>query len=434
MYETTESLLLEAKAKTENDPLKAFRDEFHFPPHVNSYGKRVNTTYLCGNSLGLQPKRVREKMDELLSDWATLGVEGHFKGPRPFKTSHRRVAEALGVLCGAKESEVVAMGSLTTNLHLLLASFYKPSGKRTKILMEAGAFPSDQYTIETHLKWHGLNPEEHIVEVAPKKGKRCIEDNDIIDAIISTGDELALVMFAGVQYATGQVFDMERITEAGHSVGAMVGFDLAHAIGNVALDLHDWGVDFAAFCTYKYLNSGPGGIAGIFVHHKHSNKKTTFRLAGWWGYDEPTRFLMRKGFEPMLGAEGWQQSNPPVMLIAALEASLELFMEAGWENVLKKGVELNHYLRKLLSQPEFSEVEIITPKDCGNQLSLVVPKGKRVFEYLIEHGVIGDWREPDIIRVAPAPLYNNFDDVTEFCERLHQGLMAAGVVSQFRTA
>jgi kynureninase len=408
----------------EQDELKSFRSKFHFPTIHNK-----QALYFTGNSLGLQPKTAKAAIIDELDSWANLGVEGHFHGKNPWFEYHHRFKSGSAMLVGAKESEVVLMNTLTANLHFLMVSFYQPKRKRIKIICEAKAFPSDQYALETQVKFHGLDPKEALIEVGPREGEHLIHQEDIIAAIEKAGDELALVMIGGMNYYTGQKMDMQRITEAGHKVGAKVGFDLAHAVGNVKLDLHNWQVDFACWCTYKYLNSGPGSIGGIFVHEKHGNNNDLPRFAGWWGYDQETRFLMEPGFVPMQGADGWQLSNAPVMALAPIKSSLDIFEEAGMEKLLAKQAKLTGYLEFLVNQisdeADGASFEIITPKDSaerGCQLSILVTgKGKELFDYLVANSVIGDWREPNVIRIAPVPLYNSFEDVYQFGQILKAG-------------
>lgn len=396
------------------DPLCSFREKFLFPTfHVG------NMVYFTGNSLGLQPKSAKKLINEELDEWAKFGVEGHFMAKRPWYAYHEFLTKYTANIVGAKEHEVVVTHSLTTNLHLLMVSFFRPSGKRTKILCEAKAFPSDQYALESQLRFHGLNPAEHLVEVGPRTGEHLIREEDILGRIEGLGDELALVMIGGVNYYTGQLFDMEKITKAGHGVGAVVGFDLAHAAGNVNLKLHKWGIDFAVWCGYKYLNSSPGGVSGIFVHERHADKPELPRFAGWWGYDKATRFKMESGFKPMYGAEGWQLSNAPVLGMAAHLASLEIFDQAGMDRIGEKRDVLTAYLEFVIDDvskkhADKCRFEIITPRDKskrGAQLSILVHgQGKALFDALSAQGVVADWREPNVIRVAPAPLYNSFED------------------------
>ncbi len=416
VYETT---LEYAQSKDQVDTLFPFRERFHFPQHN---GKDVY--YFCGNSLGLQPKSVEYLMNAELRDWARHGVEGHFRAAYPWFSYHHIFTERLAKITGALNSEVVAMNALTVNLHLLMLSFYRPSGTRYKILMEAGAFPSDQYAVETQVRMHGLDPEDAIIEITPAPGAHLIEDIDIINGIKEAGDSLALVMIGGVNYYTGQFFDLEGITKAAHSVGAYCGFDLAHAVGNVPLQLHNWNVDFACWCSYKYLNSGPGGVAGAFVHERYSNDAGQFRLAGWWGNDEKTRFKMEKGFEPQPGAAGWQMSNAPVFNMVAHNASLDIFDKAGLDALRAKSVDLTGYMEFLLSQVKHLDFQVITPSEPhrrGCQLSMLFGNnGKKIFDFLTENGVVADWREPNVIRIAPVPLYNTYED----CYRLYELLMA----------
>ncbi|MBL3656973.1 kynureninase [Fulvivirga sediminis] len=409
-----------AQHKDQIDSLKDFRDQFHIP-ELN--GKA--SIYFTGNSLGLQPKTTAKYVNEELEGWATLGVEGHFhSNKRPWFEYHKFSKETLSKIMGANPSEVVSMNSLTTNLHLLLISFYRPTKERYKIIMEAGAFPSDQYAVESQIKLHGFDYEDALIEVHPKEGKNTLDIDDINSAIDEAGDSLALVLFGAVQYYTGQFFPIKEITEATHKVGAIAGFDLAHAAGNVPLSLHDDEVDFAAWCTYKYLNSGPGGISGIFVHDKHGLNPDTPRLAGWWGHDESSRFKMEKGFKPMPGADGWQTSNVNIMSSAINLAALEIFDKAGMEALRKKSIELTGFLEFLLKKLE--GIRIITPEnpaERGCQLSLEAKKnGKAAFNQLTEAGVVADWREPNAIRVAPVPLYNTFSEVYRFYDILKQAV------------
>lgn len=394
------------------DPLRAYRSQFLFPKHA---GKPA--LYFCGNSLGLQPKTMRRALMAELDQWQQYGVEGHFRGENPWMYYHKLLKPQTARLVGGLPEEVVVMNTLTVNLHLMLVSFYRPQGTRYKIMMEAGAFPSDQYAIETQLRWHGLDPSDALIEIAPRAGSDHLHTEDILDAISTAGSSLALVMFSGVNYYTGQFFDIESITRAAHSVGAYAGFDLAHAAGNLPLRLHDWGVDFAVWCSYKYLNSGPGGPSGVFVHARHASNADLPRFGGWWGHDEQLRFQMRKGFSPMYGADGWQQSNAQILSFAAHKASLDLFDAVGMEALHKKSVQLTAYLEWILAlhNPAGNRYKQITPLDSnarGCQISLLTDlNGKKMFDYLSEHGVICDWREPNVIRFAPVPLYNSFEDV-----------------------
>jgi kynureninase len=408
-----------ARSLDQMDTLFPFRERFHFPQHE---GK--DTVYFCGNSLGLQPKSVQYLMQAELEDWAKYGVEGHFMARNPWFSYHKLFTERLTRIVGAKPQEVVATNTLTVNLHLLMISFYRPKGNRYKILMETGAFPSDQYAVETQVRMHGYSPEDAIIEIAPKPGQYLIEEDDICKAIAQAGDSLALVMIGGVNYYSGQFFDLQKITAAAHQVGAYAGFDLAHAVGNLPLQLHDWDVDFACWCSYKYLNSGPGGVGGLFVHEKHTQNPDTFRLAGWWGNSETTRFKMEKGFVPVPTAESWQMSNAPVFNMVAHNASLDIFDKAGMQALRAKSKQLTGYLYFLLKKVDNLSFQIITPEDPerrGCQLSLLFTEhGKAVFEYLSQRGVIADWREPNVIRIAPVPLYNSYEDVFRFYELLTQ--------------
>ncbi|MFM7666727.1 MAG: kynureninase [Bacteroidota bacterium] len=421
-----ESSLAFAQTMDANDPLKDFRNQFHFPTF---HEKPIR--YFTGNSLGLQPKKAAQYIHEELEAWATYGVEGHFLAKRPWYAYHENLTEYTAEVVGAKPIEVVVTHSLTTNLHLLLVSFFRPSGKRTKILCEAKAFPSDQYALESQIKFHGLSM-EHLVEVGPREGEHLIREEDVLAKIEELGDDLALVMIGGVNYYTGQLFDMEKITKAGHAAGAVVGFDLAHAAGNINLQLHDWGVDFAAWCGYKYLNSSPGGVSGMFVHERHANKPELPRFSGWWGYNKESRFKMEPGFVPMPGAEGWQLSNAPVLGMAAHLASLELFHEAGMERIGRKRDILTAFLEFIIQDvseqnKERCTFEIITPSDKtkrGAQLSILVHgQGKSLFDKLSDEGVIADWREPNVIRIAPAPLYNSFEDCYWFGKFLEKSIL-----------
>jgi len=407
------------------DPLAAYREQFHFPQHNGN-----DVYYFTGNSLGLMPKSVRDYLDTELDSWACCGVEGHFEGPHPWMHYHKLFSEKAARLVGALPEEVVVMNTLTVNLHLAMVSFYRPQGKRTKIVMEGGAFPSDQYAVESQVKFHGLDPETHIIELIPRPGEQNLRTEDILAVLQKHADEIALVMLGAVNYYTGQWFEMEKITQAGHALGAVVGFDLAHAAGNVPMQLHDWGVDFAVWCSYKYLNSGPGGPSGLFVHQKHGNNADLPRFAGWWGHREDERFQMKKGFQPMSGAAGWQLSNAQVFASAPHLASLALFDEVGMARLREKSLKLTGYLEFLLGellreQPECGLV-ILTPSDPmqrGCQLSLFARKnGRKLFDYLSAHGVIADWREPDVIRVAPVPMYNRFEDVYQFVALLKSGV------------
>jgi len=419
-----ENTLAFAQSMDHADPLSGFRDDFLFP---QQNGKPF--IYLCGNSLGLQPKVAREVLNEQLNNWHNLAVEGWFEGDNPWMFYHKELKKLMGPLVGASAKEVCPMNTLTVNLHLLMVSFYKPTKRRFKVIMEAGAFPSDQYAIESQVRFHGYDPKDVIVEVAPRADEHTLRTEDILAQIVEQGDELALLLFGGVNYFTGQWFDMEAITKAGHAVGAVVGFDLAHAAGNVPLRLHDWNVDFACWCSYKYQNSGPGGISGIFVHEKHFTDTTLNRFAGWWGYQEAQRFKMEKGFVPEPGADGWQVSCTQVMPMALYFASLQIFEKAGFIMPLRnKSKTLTSYLFYVINEVNKDlnneQFEIITPlneKARGAQVSIIAKqKGKEIFEKLVANNVLGDWREPNVIRLSPVPLYNSFEDVFRTGELLLQ--------------
>ena len=400
------------------DALGHFRDKFYIPKQPNG----EDVLYFTGNSLGLQPKSAADYIEQELKDWKTLGVEGHFKAKNPWMPYHEFLTEQMANVVGARAIETVVMNSLTVNLHLLMVSFYRPTPERHKIVIEAGAFPSDQYAVASQIKFHGFNVADSLIELKPRENEIVLQTEDIEKTIAENGDSIALILLGGVNYYTGQLFDMRRIAEAGHKSGAIVGFDLAHAAGNVELNLHDWNADFAAWCSYKYLNSGPGGIAGVFVHERHAESFDLPRFAGWWGHDKKTRFLMDSTFVPIKGAEGWQLSNPPIFQMAALRASLEIFEEAGMKNLTEKSRKLTGYLEFLLGEIKDERISVITPsnpRERGCQLSIRVREAdKNLFEAISERGVIADWREPDVIRVAPVPLYNTFTDVFRFAEIL----------------
>ena len=404
-----------ARSMDQQDPLHHLRGEFLFPKQNNR-----PFIYLCGNSLGLQPKAARKVLEEQLSNWENLAVEGWFEGESPWMFYHKELKKLMAPIVGAHPSEVCPMNTLTVNLHLLMVSFYKPAQGRFKIIMEAGAFPSDQYAIESQVRFHGYDPAQAIIEVAPRAGEYTLRTEDITDAIEQNGSEIALVLFGGVNYFTGQWYDMEAITRTGHKAGAIVGFDLAHAAGNVPLKLHDWGVDFGCWCSYKYQNSGPGGISGIFVHEKHFNDTSLNRFAGWWGYQEQQRFKMEKGFVPEAGADGWQVSCTQVMPMALYYASLQIFEKAGFMNPLRdKSISLTEYLiyvvtevNKLVGFEQYKIISPLTLADRGAQVSIIAKhEGKKIFEQLVANNVLGDWREPNVIRLSPVPLYNSYEDV-----------------------
>lgn len=411
-----------AKQLDKKDPLLTYKNEFHFP-QVN--GK--NVIYFTGNSLGLQPKSTQKYVDEVMKDWKNLGVEGHFNASKPWIDYHERLIEPLAKVVGAKPEEVTVMNTLTVNLHLLLVSFYRPTKSRFKIICEEKAFPSDQYMLASQVHFHGFKQEESIVEVKKRDGEHFWRTEDIISKINEIGEELALVLIGGVNYYNGQVFDMEAITKAGHHVGAKVGWDLAHAAGNVELELNEWKVDFAAWCSYKYMNSGPGHASGVYINEKYLNKKDIPRFEGWWGHDKERRFLMEPEFQPMPNAEAWQLSNPPILSLAPYLASLEIFETVGIDSIIEKSKMLTSYLEYILKEIDNevdSSFEIITPKDRGAQLSVFLHgEGKSIFDYLMKNGVITDWREPNVIRLAPAPLYCSFEDMYEFGRILKKGIL-----------
>ncbi len=409
-----------ALAQDAADSLRHYRSLFHLPK-----GKKGGEViYFCGNSLGLQPRTVEEALLRELKHWREEAVEGHFRGEMPWMYYHKFLQPQSARLTGAKPEEVVVMNTLTTNLHLMMVSFYRPEGRRRKILVEGGAFPSDQYAVESQLRFHGIDPEEGMVELLPREGEHCLRTEDILRRIEELGEELALVLLGGVNYYTGQFFDLEAITRAAHAQGAVAGFDLAHAVGNVPLRLHDWDVDFAVWCSYKYLNAGPGGPSGVFVHERHGDRPDLPRFAGWWGYEEESRFLMRKGFKPMRGAAGWQLSNAQIFSFAAHKAGLDIFDEAGMDALRQKSLRLTGYLEFLLNRlnEQSRRFEIITParpEERGCQLSLLaLEQGRALYDYLTENDVVCDWREPNVIRVAPVPLYNSFEDVWRFVDVL----------------
>jgi kynureninase len=404
-----------ARQLDEEDPLKDFRKQFLMPQHHDH-----DAIYLCGNSLGLQPVSAPKYITEKLTEWQELGVEGWFNGDNPWLAYHQQLTGTLAGIVGAKQNEVTVMNSLTVNLHLLMVSFYNPKGKRYKILMESGAFPSDQYAIESQVRFHGYNLKDTIIEVFPRDGEDILRTEDILKTIDDHAGELALVLFGGINYYTGQFFDIEAITAAAHDAGAIAGFDLAHAAGNVLLKLHDWNADFACWCSYKYMNSGPGGISGIFVHERHFDDSALNRFAGWWGYRQDKRFLMAPGFDAAQGADGWQVSTPPIVLMALHKAALDVFERAGGiEPIRMKSLILTGYFEFIINEINkisgFDLFKIITPKnrdERGCQLSIICSKNaKQIFDHLTKNGVIGDWREPNVIRLSPVPLYNSFTDV-----------------------
>ncbi len=411
-----------AAAMDARDPLAHFRERFCLPKTKTG----DDCIYLCGHSLGLQPKTASSYLEQELRDWAQLGVEGHFHAKDPWIPYHRLFTQQTAALVGAQPVEVVVMNSLTVNLHLMMASFYRPTTERHKILVERGAFPSDQYAVKSQIRFHGLDPASSLLELTPREGESCMRDEDIESLIDREGDSIALILLGGVNYATGQAFDMAGITKAGQRKGCVVGFDLAHAAGNIPLRLHDWGPDFAAWCSYKYLNGGPGCVAGCFIHQRHARAWELPRFAGWWGHDEQTRFQMGPDFHPISGAEGWQLSNLPILAVAALRASMEIFSEAGLEPLRAKSVTLTGYMEFLLGQPASPKFSIITPREQerrGAQLSIRLPReGHKLCNRLAAEGIIGDWREPDTFRVAAVPLYNSYQDVYRFVRRFSAAL------------
>lgn len=417
-YEFSEDFAI---SQDQYDSLAALRDRFHFPL-VD--GKKA--IYFTGNSLGLQPVKAEEYILQELEDWKKFGVEGHFHAKNPWFSYHEPFAELLAPIFGAKPSEVVAMGSLTNNLHLLMVSFYRPTSTRYKILSEQKAFPSDLYALDSQAKFHGFNPKDVVVEIAPREGETTIRNEDVLAKIVELGDSLAMVMMGGVNFYTGQLFNMPEITKAGHSVGAIVGFDLAHAAGNVQVKLNEWGVDFAAWCSYKYLNSGPGSVAGIFVHEKHHKDESLPRFHGWWGNKADSRFKMERSFQPFHSAEAWQLSNAPVFSMAVHRASLEIYKEAGMEALCEKSKKLTGYtfacIQKINEEAGAELIQILTPQNVnerGCQISMVMKKnGRNVFDALLKNGILTDWREPDVIRIAPVPLYNSYKDVFNFYSTL----------------
>lgn len=415
-FEVTDSF---AERMDSDDSLRRFRQNFLFPQRDGR-----DLLYFTGNSLGLQPNTAATYVTEVLDDWKALGVEGHISGKHPWLPYHEFVADNLAKIVGASPLEVVAMNSLTVNLHLMMVSFYRPTRERFKVIIESGAFPSDRYAVESQIRFHGYEPERALIEIKPREGEDCLRTEDIEREIGITGNQLALVMLGGVNYRTGQLFEMQRIAVAAQKAGAFVGFDLAHAAGNVPLKLHDWNADFAVWCSYKYLNSGPGAIAGAFIHERHADDDSIPRFAGWWGHEKETRFLMGPEFKPLRGAEGWQLSNPPIFQLAALRASLELFAEAGMEDLRKKSVQLTGYLEFLVNAIGDDRIELVTPSSTderGCQLSIRVRHAdKSLYNNLLTRGISVDWREPDIVRCAPVPLYNSFSDVLSFTKALKE--------------
>ena len=406
-YKITKEFALSLDAK---DNLQKYKESFHIPLQKN--GKEH--IYFCGNSLGLQPKKTKEFINQELEDWAGLGVEGHIHARNPWLPYHEFLSQSFAKIVGAKKSEVVAMNTLTVNLHLMMVSFFRPTPKRYKIIIESDAFPSDIYAVESQIKFHGFAPKEALIKLKPRDGESEIRTKDIFEIIEKEGDAVALIMLGGVNYYTGQVFDFAAITQIAHKKNIKVGFDLAHAAGNVKLELHKWQVDFAVWCSYKYLNSGPGSIAGAFIHEKHHNIDLP-RFAGWWGHNKESRFDMPDNFSPIKTVEGWQLSNPPILSLAAIRASLSIFDEVGIDKLVAKSKIMTGYLVFLLNSIETDRIKIITPESRGCQLSIrVINSNKKLFEQITKNGVITDWRDPDVIRVAPVPLYNSFLDIFNF--------------------
>lgn len=413
-----ENTLAFAQHLDAQDPLKHFREKFHIP-HVE--GKEM--IYFTGNSLGLQPRSAKEYVNQELDDWAEMGVEGHFNARNPWFPYHEIFPAQLSKIVGCLPGEVVVMNQLTVNIHLLMVTFYRPSKQRFRIICEARAFPSDQYAMESQVRHHGFDPTDAIIEVSPRQGEHTIRTEDIIATIEKYSDEIALVFFGGVNYYTGQVFNMQAITGAAHRVGAYAGFDLAHAVGNIKLQLHDWDVDFACWCSYKYLNSGPGGVAGAYIHERYATDQNLPRFAGWWGYTKSTRFKMEKGFQAIPTAEGWQLSNAPVLSMAAHKAALDIFDEAGMEALQQKSRLMTDYLLFTLDEVNnmnegSQSIDLITPRNYeerGCQVSMLMrERGREIFDNLVAQGVMADWREPDVIRIAPVPLYNTFEEIFRF--------------------
>ena len=416
-YRTEKEFALEMDS---SDPLAKYRKKFFIPKDKD--GKAG--IYFAGNSLGLQPMTVKKYVEQELIDWQQLGVEGHFHAKNPWLSYHEKLTMPITRIVGAKPIEVVTMNTLTVNIHLMMVSFYHPTSDRYKIVIEENAFPSDQYAVKSQIKFHGYHPEDSLIEIGPRAGETYIKTEDIETLIEQEGDKIALIFLGGVNYYTGQAFDMERITLVAHRKNIIVGFDLAHAVGNLVLKLHAWDVDFAVWCTYKYLNAGPGNIAGCFIHERFANATDLQRFAGWWGQNKVTRFMMLADFDPIPGAEGWQLSNPPILALAALRASLEIFDEVRIEALREKSKLLTGYLEFLLDQITNEQISIITPRDeeqRGCQLSLrIIKDGKKVLQKLNESNIFCDWREPDVIRIPPTPLYNSFIEVYNFCSILKE--------------
>ena len=411
-----------AESLDQKDPLSSFGLEFEIPKDA----KGNKLIYLCGNSLGLQPKQTKEYISQELEHWAKWGVDGHTKGENAWLPYHELLTHQMAQVVGAKDHEVVVMNTLTVNLHLMMVSFYQPTKSRHKIIIEADAFPSDRYAVESQIKFHGYDPEHSLLLWEPNPETGLCEQSELEALLNQHKDSVALIMLGNSNYYSGQVYPIKEITQLGHSYGAKVGFNLAHGAGNIICDLHDNGVDFAVWCTYKYLNSGPGSLGGVFVHECHSESYDLPRFTGWWGHNKETRFKMRDGFDPIAGAEGWQLSNPPILSMAAIRASLDIFDRAGIHKIREKSIQLTAYLAELLSTLNSDKIRIMTPLDPehrGAQLSLQLKDSDRSLHDALTHlGVVSDWREPDVIRVAPAPLYNSFRDIYDFVQRLNQCL------------
>ena len=409
-----------AQAADLKDPLRSFRDAFYLPQTPQG----GPTVYLCGNSLGLQPKQTEQFLKEELDSWRALGVDGHTEGTHPWLPYHEFLTQQMAEIVGAKDHEVVVMNGLTANLHLMMVSFYRPTDKRFKVVIEKDAFPSDRYAVESQLRFHGYDPKEALIQWAPPNGEELCNFADLEDLMTAQGHQVALVLLGNTNYYTGQAYPIDRITNLGHQHGALVGFDLAHGVGNIMPELHKNGPDFAVWCTYKYLNSGPGSLGGVFVHERHAQDKTLPRFTGWWGHNKTTRFNMRHDFDPIPGAEGWQLSNPPILSMAAIRASLDLFHRASMTRLRAKSIKLTGYLEYLIDDLSSDKIRVITPRnplERGCQLSLQIKdSNKLLHDALTERGVVCDWREPDVIRVAPTPMYNSFEDVFQFVKHLKE--------------
>ena len=419
MYENNLAFAIQ---KDQEDPLKNYREEFLIP--TNNEGEEL--VYLCGNSLGLQPKKTSNYLQQELNDWAKLGVEGHTDAKNPWLPYHEFLTNSMAKIVGAKPSEIVIMNSLTTNLHLMMVSFYQPTKSKYKIVIESDAFPSDKYAMESQLKFNGYDSNDGLILWKPREGENLCRFEDLEKIMEDQGNEIALLMIGSTNYYSGQLYPLKKITELGHKHNSLVGFDLAHGVGNIQPNLHETGADFAVWCTYKYLNSGPGSLGGCFVHERHANNTDLNRFAGWWGHNKQTRFNMRHEFDAIPGAEGWQLSNPAILSMAAIRASLDLFEAAGFKNIIKKSKSLTGFLEFLINELNDDRINIITPEnpeERGCQLSIQVKSAnKNLHTQLTKNDVISDWREPDVIRVAPAPLYNSYQDVFEFVQRLKKVL------------